>query len=123
MLLAALVTQLRVLLEPDLMLCGFAANDVTLGAEPVTGIVVVGSGLLVEPPQPVRPMGPSRTRMPTHKASPETLRAQLTSRLTETIGEPKRKPSVAISFIVIAPPRSPQGGMAESRNASRILSN
>jgi hypothetical protein len=67
MLVAPVVVQLSVLLEPDLMLAELAVKDVTEGAEPVPGVVVVGgggvgSGLLVEPPQLVRPIHASRVR-------------------------------------------------------------
>jgi hypothetical protein len=120
---APVVAQVSVLLDPDLMLAGLAAKDVTVGAEPVTGMVVVGSGLLVEPPQPVRPVHTRRTRAPARRASPPELRAKLASPLAEEVGEPKRHPSVATTFIVIARLRRPHAGMTESRNASRIFCN
>jgi hypothetical protein len=67
MLVAPVVVQLSVLLEPEVMLAELAVKDVTEGAEPVPGAVVigavvVGAGLLVEPPQLVRPIQASRMR-------------------------------------------------------------
>ena len=99
---APVVAQLSVLLEPDLMLAGLAVKDVTVGAEPVPGTVEVGSGLLVEPPQLAKPIHVSKTRAPAQSASPEELRAELTPPPGQEVGEPKRNPSVATTFIVTA---------------------
>lgn len=71
MLVAPVVVQLSVLLEPDLMLAELAVKDAIVGAEPVSGMVVVGSGLLVEPPQLVRPIHASRTRATAQRLSAE----------------------------------------------------
>lgn len=71
MLVAPVVVQFSVLLEPDLMLAELAVKDVTEGAEPVPGMVVVGSGLLVEPPQLVRPIHESRMRATAQRVGPE----------------------------------------------------
>jgi len=95
MLVAPIVAQVSVLLEPDLMLAGLAAKDVTVGAEPVTGMTV-GSGLLVEPPQPVRPVHARKTRATAHSASPPQLRAKLASSPAEKVGEAKRHPRLQL---------------------------
>lgn len=52
MLVAPLVTQFKVLLDPALMLALLAVKDVIVGAEPFTG---PGSLLVAAAPQPVRP--------------------------------------------------------------------
>ena len=121
MLVAPIVAQVSVLLDPDLMLAGLAAKDVTVGAEPVTGMVVVGSGLLDEPPHPVRPVHARRTRATAQRASPPGLRAKLAPSPAEKVRESKRHPSIATTFIVIARLRWAHAGMTESRNASRIF--
>jgi hypothetical protein len=118
-LLAPVVTQLSVLLEPDLMLAGLAVKDVTAGAEPVCGLVMGGSGLLVEPPQPVRPAQATRTRTAAQRPNP--ARTELSFRLAVEGGERKRNPSVATPFIIVARLRRPQAVMMESRNTSRIF--
>jgi hypothetical protein len=123
MLVAPIVAQVSVLLDPDLMLAGLAAKDVTVGAEPVTGMVVVGSGLLDEPPHPVRPVHARRTRATAQRASPPGLRAKLAPSPAEKVRESKRHPSIATTFIVIARLRWAHAGMTESRNASRIFCN
>jgi hypothetical protein len=116
---APVVTQLSVLPEPDLMLAGLAVKDVTAGAEPVCGLVVDGSGLLVEPPQPVAPADTKRARAAARSPSP--VRTELTFfRLAVEVGERKRNPLGAIRFIVIARLGPSQVVMMESRNASRI---
>jgi hypothetical protein len=94
MLVAPVVAQLSVLLEPELMPAGFAVNDVMLGAGPVVGLVEVGSGLL-EPPQLISPVQASRMRATVQKPTPPQLRAELLARLTQKVGEPKRNSSVA----------------------------
>jgi hypothetical protein len=108
MLVAALVAQLSVLLEPGLMLCGLAVKEVTVGAEAVTVPGVVGSGLLVEPPQPVSPIEHSKTRVPAQNTNPEEVRAKPTSWPTEKVAEPKRNPSVATPVMVMVRLRGPQ---------------
>ena len=95
MLVAPVVTQLSVLAEPEFIPAGFAANDLIAGADPVGGLVTVASGLLVEPPQLATPAHVSRARTTAHRASLSELRAQLPARLTQSVGEPKRKPSFA----------------------------
>ena len=118
---APVVAQLSVLLEPDLMLAGLAVKDVTVGAESLPGTVEVESGLLVEPPQLAKPMHVSRTRAPAHCASPDESHAELTPPPGQEIGERKRNPSSATTFIVIAHLRWLWIGLIESRNASRIF--
>jgi hypothetical protein len=118
-LVAPVVTQLSVLLEPDLTLAGLAEKDVTVGAEPGCGLLVDGTGLLVEPPHPVRAADARRTTAAAQKPSP--ARTELTFRLAEGGGERKRNPSVASPFMISARLYQPQAGLAESRNTSRIL--
>jgi len=122
-LIAPVVTQLSVLLEPELMLAGLAVKDVTVGTGAVCGVVVVGSGLLVEPPQAVRTAHASRTKTTAQSASRVRSCVELALRLTVEVGSPKRKPSVAASFMLIPSLRWPQGGMPESGNASRFFCN
>jgi hypothetical protein len=119
MLVAPVVTQLSILLEPDLMLAGLAEKDVTAGAERVCGVVADGSGLLVEPPQPVSSADTSRPRATARRPSP--VRTELTIRLPAEVGERKRNPSVVTPFMIIARLRRPQAVMMESRNTSRIF--
>jgi hypothetical protein len=95
MLVAPVVTQLSVLAEPELIPAGFAVNDLIAGADPAVGPVAVESGVLPEPPQPVTPINASRARITVQWASPAELRAELTARLTQEVGESKRNPSVA----------------------------
>ena len=89
-LVAPIVTQLSVLLEPDLMLAGLAVKDVTVGAEPVWGLVVEESGSLVDPPQPARPADAKRTKATARRPSP--TRTELTFRRALEVGECKRHP-------------------------------
>jgi hypothetical protein len=89
-LVAPVVTQLSVLLEPDPTLVGLAVKDMTAGAERVWGLVVDGSGALVEPPQAVRPVDAKRTRAAAHRLSP--ARTELTFRLAVEVRERKRHP-------------------------------
>ena len=119
---APVVAQLSVLLEPESMFAGLAVKDVTVGAEPVAGTVEVESGLLVEPPQLATPIHASRTRATAQRANPEELRAELAPPGQE-VGKLKRTPSIATTFIVIAHSRWLQVRMIESRNASRIFCN
>jgi hypothetical protein len=97
MLFAPVVTQLSVLPKPALMLCGLAVKEATFGAEGGMGSVVVGPGLLVEPPQPVRPVAHSKTKAPAQNAGPEEVRAKPTVSPTEKVVEAKRSLSVGNS--------------------------
>lgn len=102
MLVAPLVAQLRLLLVPEFMFVGFAVKDVTVGAEPVTG---VGLDLLVAVPQLVRPMQPSRRRTIAQRPSPRELRpGEVSLLLQRELGESMRNPSVAVAHtsLVIA---------------------
>jgi hypothetical protein len=106
-LLAPVVTQLSVLWEPDLMPAGLAVKDLTAGAEPVCGLVVAGSGLLVEPPQPVRSADATRTRAAAQRPNP--ARTELSFRLAVEGGERKRNPSVATPIHNSCPLALPAG--------------
>jgi hypothetical protein len=89
-LVAPVVTQLSVLLEPDVMLVGLAVKDVTVGGEPDWGLGAVGSGLLAEPPQPVRPADAARTRAAAQRPNPTG--AAVTFRPVVEGGKRKRNP-------------------------------
>jgi hypothetical protein len=66
MLAAPVVTQFRVLLDPDVMPVGLAAKDVIAGAEPL--LVLLGD-VLDEPPQFNSPAQATRMITITHRSS------------------------------------------------------
>jgi len=80
---APLLTQLRVALEPELMLSGLALNDVMIGADPVVGGGLVGLIVLLvpwsfdDPPQLARKAHGISKSASVRDAAPADARARL----------------------------------------------
>lgn len=89
---APLVAHVSVLLAPELMLAGFAANDVIVGAEPPLGGGLEEPG---EPPQPLRPKKANKPRtnalrwraprLCAEKQRPEAFKRALRRQLRKTM--------------------------------------